>query len=85
MALVCQPEIIIMDIVMPHANGLDAAKNIMNNNPEIKVIACSTMDQESILLRAIELGCCSFITKPFQKDEVLRVVNQAFDLIKEVS
>lgn len=85
MALTCQPQLIIMDIVMPRVNGIEAAKKIMQNNSMVKIIACSTLDQESVLLEAIQIGCCSYITKPFKKDEVVKVVNQAFELIKEVS
>jgi two-component system chemotaxis response regulator CheY len=83
MAMVCRPQVVLMDMVMPNANGLEAAKKIISDNPSIKVIACSTMDQENILLKAVEIGCCSFITKPFQKDDVVKVVNQAFELIEE--
>ena len=85
MVLVAKPQVIIMDIVMPESNGIEATKKILQSNPAIKIIACSTVDQESILLDAIEVGCCSYITKPFKKDEIVISVNQAFELIKEVS
>jgi two-component system chemotaxis response regulator CheY len=85
MALISKPHLILMDIVMPQVNGIEAAKKILQNNPLIKIIACSTLDQENILLNAIEIGCCSYITKPFKKDEVIKAINQAFELIKEVS
>jgi two-component system chemotaxis response regulator CheY len=85
MAIACKPDLILMDIVMPNVNGIDAAKYILRNNTQIKIIACSTVDQENVLLKAIEAGCCSYITKPFNREEVIKVVNQAFELIKEVS
>jgi two-component system chemotaxis response regulator CheY len=80
-----QPQLILMDLVMPEMNGIDATKKILALNPKIKIIACSTIDQENILLRAIENGCCSYLTKPFKKDDVIRAVNQAFELNREVS
>lgn len=80
-----RPQLILMDLVMPEINGLEAAKKILTLLPQTKIIACSTIDQENILLRAIENGCCSYLTKPFKKEEVIKAVDQAFALIREVS
>lgn len=85
LALKMHPQLILMDLVMPEVNGLEAAKKILAVLPQTKIIACSTVDQENILLRAIENGCCSYVTKPFKKEEVIKAVNQAFALIREVS
>lgn len=77
-------QVVLMDIVMPIKNGIEATQAILSRNSNIKIIACSTMDQESILLKAIENGCCSYLTKPFNKDEVIKAVEDAIK-IKEAS
>ena len=74
------PDYIIMDIVMPKINGLEAGKLILKNNPLISIIGLSTIDQEEILLKAIDIGFISYITKPFENRTVIRAVNEAIQM-----
>lgn len=77
-----EPSIVLMDIVMPQKNGIETAVSILKRKPKIKIIACSTVDQENVLLKAIESGCCSYITKPFKKEEVIKAVEEAAKLLE---
>lgn len=77
------PDVILMDIVMPRKSGIEATQEILAANPKIKVIACSTVDQETMVMRALEAGCCSYIVKPFTKNNVLEAVRAAAVLRKE--
>jgi len=43
----------------------------------MKIIACSTVDQNSMVMRALEAGCCNYITKPFKAEDVLKAVRSA--------
>ncbi len=72
-----QPDVILMDIVMPKKNGLEAAKEILEHDPKMKIIAFSTLDQEGMLLKALEAGCCDFLAKPFEAADVKTVINKA--------
>src|SRR3954468_7025778 len=65
MALAKKPDLIIMDIVMPNKSGIQATKEILELLPETKVIACSTIDQEMMMMKAMESGAVEFIHKPF--------------------
>jgi len=71
------PKVILMDIVMPRLNGIEATKVILERLPRTKVIACSTEGQESMVLRALEVGCCDFIAKPFQIDNLIKTIKSA--------
>lgn len=71
------PQIVLMDIVMPKMSGIEATLEIMKELPETKIIACSTLDQNSMVMRALEAGCCNYITKPFKSEEVLAAVRSA--------
>jgi two-component system chemotaxis response regulator CheY len=71
------PQVVLMDIVMPKKSGIDATTEILKDHPEIKIIACSTVDQNSMVMRALEAGCCNYISKPFKSEEVLKAVRQA--------
>lgn len=72
-----KPQVVLMDLVMPRKSGIEATKEILEQNPKIKIVACSTMDQESMVMRALEAGCCHYITKPFKKDELINAIKNA--------
>lgn len=71
------PHVVLMDIVMPRKSGIEATVQIMKDHPETKVIACSTVDQNSMVMRALEAGCCNYIVKPFKAEDVLKAVRSA--------
>lgn len=72
-----QPDVVLMDIVMPKKSGVEAASQIVKELPQVKIIACSTIDQNSMVLRALDAGCCNYITKPFNVEAVLSAVRAA--------
>lgn len=76
-ALETQPDVILMDIVMPKMNGVEAAKLIMRFGSTISIIGLSTVDNEDIMARAIESGFVSYLTKPFENRAIISAVNQA--------
>lgn len=68
------PDLVIMDITMPNKNGLEALKEIKEADPNAKVVMCSAMGQESMVVEAIRSGAKDFIVKPFKADRVLKTV-----------
>lgn len=68
------PDLVIMDITMPHVDGIEGIKRIFHDFPEARVIMCSAMGQQRLINQSILLGAKDFIVKPFQKDNLLRVV-----------
>lgn len=79
LALGLRPDVILMDIIMPRKSGIDAAKDILAANPAAQIIAFSTADQEVMVMRALEAGCCSFVVKPFHAEELLRAIREAVE------
>lgn len=69
-----KPDLVIMDITMPNKNGLDALKEIRQIDPNAKIIMCSAMGQESMVVEAIRNGAKDFIVKPFKADRILKTV-----------
>jgi len=65
------PEIIILDIILPDANGLDLLKSLLTIIPAPKVVICSSIGQEPVIQKAFDLGARAFIQKPFTPDTVL--------------
>ncbi len=80
LALNIRPEVILMDLIMPHKSGIDATKEILKALPNTKIIAFSTADQESMVMLALEAGCCDYIVKPFKADQLLKTLDKACDM-----
>lgn len=71
-----KPDVVIMDIVMPLKSGVQATKEIKAFAPDLPVIACSTLDQENMLMKVMEAGAVEFINKPFDVKRVLETVEK---------
>ncbi|MBA9024858.1 MULTISPECIES: response regulator [Bacillaceae] len=71
-----QPDLVTMDITMPEMDGITALKEIKSINPAAKVIMCSAMGQQAMVIDAIQAGARDFIVKPFQADRVLEAINK---------
>lgn len=71
------PDIVIMDITMPEMDGLQAVREIRKRDPQAKIIMCSAMGQQAMVIDAIQSGAKDFIVKPFQADRVVEAVKKA--------
>ncbi|TCT16878.1 two-component system chemotaxis response regulator CheY [Natranaerovirga pectinivora] len=69
-----QPDIITLDITMPEMDGVTALPEIVKASPNTKVIMCSAMGQQPMVIEAIKNGAKDFIVKPFQKARVLQAI-----------
>ncbi len=72
-----KPDLTTMDITMPEMDGITAVKEIKKVDPAAKVIMCSAMGQQAMVIEAIQSGARDFIVKPFQPDRVLEAVRKA--------
>lgn len=72
-----KPDLVTMDITMPEMDGVTALKKIKEIDPNAKVIMCSAMGQQSMVMDAIQAGAIDFIVKPFDNDRVIESVNKA--------
>jgi two-component system chemotaxis response regulator CheY len=68
------PDIVTMDLVMPVLNGVEATRQIIQMNPNAKIVILSGMMQENLVTEAIIAGARDYIMKPFQTDEVARIL-----------
>ena len=58
-----QPDVIVVDLNLPHVNGLDACRVIVQENPSARVIVFSAMNDPDVKRRAIEVGASAFVCK----------------------
>ena len=73
------PDIVTMDIVMPDMGGIDAVREIMKIAPHAKVLMCSAMGQQALVVEAIQAGAKDFVVKPFQPSRVLEAVQRVLE------
>jgi two-component system chemotaxis response regulator CheY len=66
-----KPDVVTMDITMPEMDGIQALKEIKAIDPSARVIMCSAMGQQAMVMEAIKSGAKDFIVKPFQPERVL--------------
>ena len=71
------PDLVIMDITMPEVDGIQAVKEIKKINSAAKIIMCSAMGQQAMVIDAIQAGAKDFIVKPFQADRVVEAIQKA--------
>jgi two-component system chemotaxis response regulator CheY len=68
------PDIVLLDITMPVKDGIETLTDIKSKNPAAKVVMCSAMGQESMVVEAIKLGALDFIVKPFKPERLVQTV-----------
>lgn len=71
-----RPDLVTMDITMPEVDGISALKEIKKIDPDAKVIMCSAMGQQAMVIDAIQAGAKDFIVKPFQADRVIEAIQK---------
>lgn len=71
-----KPDLVLMDITMPEKDGIQALKEIKAGDSNAKVIMCSAMGQQAMVIEAIQSGAKDFIVKPFQAERVLEAVKK---------
>ncbi len=70
------PDLVIMDITMPEVDGIQAVKEIKKINADAKIIMCSAMGQQAMVIESIQAGARDFIVKPFQAERVVEAVKK---------
>lgn len=77
--IVYQPDIVTMDITMPVMDGIDAVKEIVDIEPQAKVIMVTAAGQKSNMVEALKRGAADFIQKPFDSEVILNTINKVLE------
>jgi len=72
-----KPDLVIMDITMPEMDGIEAVRRIKAFDPSARIIMCSAMGQQAMVIDAIQAGARDFVVKPFQPERVIEAVKKA--------
>jgi len=71
-----QPDIITMDVTMPMMNGLESLKRMRECGVNSKIIMCSAMHQNEIVMEAFKNGADDFIMKPFKEENLKETIQK---------
>lgn len=71
-----RPDVVLMDITMPVMDGLDALREIRRLDDAARVIMCSALGQQAVVLQAIKAGSVDFIVKPFAPEKLLEALKR---------
>lgn len=72
-----EPDLVTLDITMPEMDGIEAAAKLKEIDKDVKMIMCSAMGQQAMVIKAIEAGAKDFIVKPFNKDRIKEAIEKA--------
>jgi len=70
------PDLVTMDVIMPDMGGIDAVKQILEQDANAKVMMCSAMGQQALVIEAIQAGAKDFVVKPFHPSRVLEAARR---------
>lgn len=71
-----QPAFVTMDMVMPEMDGINAVRAIVAHDAAAKIIMCTSMGQQQLVVDAIKAGAKGFVTKPFQGPKLIEAVQK---------
>ncbi len=77
------PQLTIMDLVLPKLEGLDAIVQIQKGSPDAKFIICSSISRRDEKVTAGFLNVLHYIVKPMNLEDVVEKVNDAFRQIEK--
>ncbi|GAB4370679.1 MAG: chemotaxis protein CheY [Spirochaetales bacterium] len=73
------PDLVLLDIVMPVMDGITTLKRLVAMDPKARVVMCSALGQEQMIVHAIRLGAKDFVVKPFHPDRLITAVHRALE------
>lgn len=71
------PDLVILDIIMPELDGLEAASRIKKELPDTRIVFCSALGSKETVLNAIRAGGADFVVKPFSSDRLVDAVKRS--------
>lgn len=78
------PDLIVMDVRMPHLDGIEAARQISDRKP-VPIVMLTAYAEENLVTRASEAGAFAYLVKPFREVDLLPALNTARARFEELS
>lgn len=75
-----KPDIVLMDITMPRMDGIQALTEIIKFDKTARIIMCSALGQQKLIIQSIQLGAKDFIVKPFKPERIVGAIKKALNM-----
>ena len=72
------PDVILMDIVMPEMDGLEAIKHIISEQPEVRILVLTSFSSVDMVLPAIKAGALGYLLKDSGPEELIQAIQQVY-------
>lgn len=73
-----QPDVVIMDMLMPELNGVDATHAIHSQHPQVRVLVLSSFHDTDLVQRAVQAGAIGYLVKGVSADELAEAIRDAY-------
>jgi DNA-binding NarL/FixJ family response regulator len=77
-ALELNPDVILMDLVMPRKNGISATHDIMERQPEARILVLSSFSEDAQIAESIRAGAKGYLLKSAKGDELVKAIRQVY-------
>ncbi len=74
-----KPDLVTMDITMPKLDGIEALQLIKKFDPDASVVMITAAGQKEKMVQAVKHGAAEFITKPYEKEEVEKILTRILE------
>lgn len=72
-----RPDVVTMDIMMPHSDGLRALQTILDEDPRARIVVVSALEHNDAVQRALSMGAVDYVLKPFSPHRIIEVLKRA--------
>ncbi len=76
---IAQPDVVLLDIAMPEMDGITTLKRLKQLDRNARVVMCSALGEQAMIVRAISLGARDFVIKPFAEERVISAVTKVLE------
>ena len=76
---IAQRDVVLLDIAMPEMDGITTLKRLKQLDRNARVVMCSALGEQAMIVRAISLGARDFVIKPFAEERVISAVTKVLE------
>jgi NarL family two-component system response regulator LiaR len=73
-----KPDVVLMDLIMPDMDGIAATSAILQDYPDIKIVAMTSFEEEELVHGVLAAGAISYLLKNVSSDELAKAIRDAF-------